>query len=221
MSNYVILGPVLSDGGPPSVIVTGGAPVVGDVIVALDSQTANWAPATTSGVAVTLNGNVTGASNANTVVKVDGVSYPASPSTNTVPVVTSSNNVTYQQIADAQVSSSAAIAGTKVSPAFGAQNVSTTGTLATGTVTLKSIILNDGYSGAITTDNAVYTIYTDTAMAASSTNDYVITAVGLDSADGLVYRADFSFTYQRISTAGQTAVVATAVPLNLRPVGAA
>src|SRR5208282_1154173 len=43
-----------------------------------------------SGDVTTLNTLVT------TVVKVDGVSYPASPSTNTVPVVTASNTVTYE-----------------------------------------------------------------------------------------------------------------------------
>lgn len=101
---------------------------------------ADWqAKPTTATTVVTLAGDVTGPSNANTVVKVDGVSYPASPSTNTVPVVTGSNTVTYQQIANAQVSNTAAIAGTKITPAFGTQNISTTGTLSAGAITITSI----------------------------------------------------------------------------------
>jgi hypothetical protein len=52
----------------------------------------------------TLVGDVTGTVNTSTgqvpttVVKVDGVSYPANPSTNTVPVVTSSNTITYEAV---------------------------------------------------------------------------------------------------------------------------
>lgn len=42
---------------------------------------------------------------ATSVVKVNGVSYPPSPSNNTVPVVISSNVVVYQQISGSQVSS--------------------------------------------------------------------------------------------------------------------
>jgi hypothetical protein len=106
-----------------------------------------------------------------TVAKVDGVSYPASPSTNTVPVITSSNTVTYQQIADAQVSSSAAIAysklnltnsivdadinsaaaiaGTKISPNFGAQNIQTTGTLTAKQSVLGSTTSVNSISGSL------------------------------------------------------------------------
>ena len=71
----------------------------------------SWGPVSNS---IVLNGDVTGAPNANTVIKVDGVSYPPLPSTNTVPVVTSSNVVTYQQIANAQVSNTAAISYSKL-----------------------------------------------------------------------------------------------------------
>ncbi len=54
-----------------------------------------------SGSTSITNGNLSGdvtTSNTlvTTVAKVDGVSYPASPSTNTVPVVTASNTVTYE-----------------------------------------------------------------------------------------------------------------------------
>jgi hypothetical protein len=41
-----------------------------------------------------------------TVAKVDGVAYPASPSTNTVPVVTSTNQVTYEAVPNAALANS-------------------------------------------------------------------------------------------------------------------
>jgi hypothetical protein len=81
---------------------------------------------------------------------------------------------------------------------------------------LKNVALSDGYSGAITTDNGTYTIYTGSGLAASSTHDYIISVVGLDSADGYVYRADFSATAQRIGSASPVFVGASPVPLNVR-----
>src|SRR5271166_3213580 len=75
-----------------------------------------------------------------------------------------------------------------------------------GAFTTHGVVLNDGYSGAITKDNSVYTIYTDTAMAASSVSDYIISVVGLDSADGYVWRGDFSMTYRRIGSAAPATV---------------
>lgn len=48
-----------------------------------------------------LSGDVTtSGGTATTVVKVDGVSYPASPSTHTVPVITASNTATYKSVPD-------------------------------------------------------------------------------------------------------------------------
>lgn len=69
-----------------------------------------WSSAELSGDATT------SASNAVTVVKVNGVSYGTSPSTNTVPVVTGSNTVTYETVPNAALSnSSMTIAGHSVS----------------------------------------------------------------------------------------------------------
>lgn len=51
---------------------------------------------------VPLTGDVTTTgANVSTVVKVNGVVYPATPSTNTVPVVTSSNTITYEAVPNA------------------------------------------------------------------------------------------------------------------------
>ena len=52
-------------------------------------------PPVTSGTGGTAAGDLSGTYPSPTVAKVDGVSYPASPATNTFPLVTSSNTVTY------------------------------------------------------------------------------------------------------------------------------
>lgn len=98
---------------------------------------------------VALTGDVTGYSNSNTVIKVDGVSYPASPTTNTVPVVTASNTVTYQQIADAQISATANVSVSKLASGSAAQFLLSNAT-PTATWTTMS---GDGYlssAGALT-----------------------------------------------------------------------
>lgn len=113
-----------------------------EVVFASDGTdwfTDNFARSTTG----TAGGDLTGSYPNPTVAKVDGVSYPASPSTNTVPVVTGANTVTYQQIADAQVSATAGIAGTKIGSNFGSQNVTTTGnisTTSTGSITSATTV---------------------------------------------------------------------------------
>ena len=99
-------------------IVLSGTPSAGQVLTATSSTAADWAtPSGGSGI-TQLTGDVTAGpgsgSQAATVVNVHGVSYPATPSTNTVPVVTGSNTVTYQAIANAQISATAAIAVSKL-----------------------------------------------------------------------------------------------------------
>lgn len=84
------------------------------------------------------------------------------------------------------------------------------------TINQKGFILNDGYSGGITIDGTLSTLYTSQAIATSAVNDFIASVVGLDSADGYVYRADFSFTYQRIASAAPSLVGPAAVPLNVR-----
>jgi hypothetical protein len=59
--------------------------------------------------------------------------------------------ITNATIVDADVSGTAAIAGSKINPAFGAQNISTTGTLGAGATTVSSLTV----SGATTTLNTV------------------------------------------------------------------
>jgi hypothetical protein len=51
------------------------------------------------------------------------------------------------QLTNAYVSASAAIAGTKIAPAFGSQNISTTGTISTGAATVGSLTSSGAISG--------------------------------------------------------------------------
>ncbi len=75
-------------------------------------------------------------------------------------VKVNSNNIINQEIINEDVSSSAGIAGTKISPDFGSQNIATTGTTSTGQITAKGaqepqIIIQDSNSG--NTGNAAET----------------------------------------------------------------
>src|SRR5258708_2767339 len=93
-----------------------------------------------------LAGDVTGDAVSNTVSKVNAVSYPSAPGTNTVPVVTSSNTITYQAIANAQVSATAAIAVSKLAAGTSAQVLLNNSTPAPAwtTVSGDSTISNTG-----------------------------------------------------------------------------
>jgi hypothetical protein len=84
-------------------------------------------------------------------------------------------------------------------------------------ITFRTNVFNDATATPVTTtDGTLTTIYTDSAIPASTMYDYVVTVVGLDSTDGYGYRADFSFSYQRIASAAPTVVGASPVPLNVR-----
>jgi len=61
-------------------------------------------------------------------------------------ITVASANIVDGTIVDVDINTSAAIAGTKVTPAFGAQNISTTGTLASGAHTVTG---NIGVSGTV------------------------------------------------------------------------
>jgi hypothetical protein len=131
----------------------GGNLVWGTVNLASSTYVSGILP-TANQAAQTMGGDISGTTASATVIKVDGVSYPASPSTNTVPVVTASNTVTYQQIVDAQVSATAAIAGTKISPNFGSQNVVTTGTGSFGSTTVTSLQDTGLSTGVVHSDSS-------------------------------------------------------------------
>jgi hypothetical protein len=69
-----------------------------------------------------------------TVAKVHGVTYPASPSTNTVPVVTGTNAITYEAVPNAALAN----AGTTVNGQTCTLGSSCTVTVSSGTITIAS-----------------------------------------------------------------------------------
>ena len=96
--------------GPSGLAALGGGELVAGnrYIVALDASSTHWVVTNPSVTLATvtcadlpaLTGDTTtsAGSCATTTAKVDGVSYPASPSTNTVPVVTGTNTVSYETV---------------------------------------------------------------------------------------------------------------------------
>jgi hypothetical protein len=120
--------------------VTSGALTKGQFFVA--SSTSNWAATTLSGdisESATTPGKLT-------VVNINGTSVPATPTANQVLVATSGTASTWQLIADAEVSATAAIEGTKISPNFGSQNIVTTGNVNATNFDGYSVVLSGSLS---------------------------------------------------------------------------
>jgi hypothetical protein len=95
--------------------------------------------ATGGGGSFTAGGDLSGSSSSQTVIKINGTSVPAAPSANQMLVATSSTASIWSQIYDGYVSASAAIAGTKISPNFGSQGITTTGSFSSGAATTTSL----------------------------------------------------------------------------------
>ena len=98
--------------------------------IAADSlDTEHYAPSSVDSTAI-----------ANNAITMDKLSSGALPTDITV----NSDNIVNGSIVNDDVHTSAAIAGTKISPAFGSQNVSTSGTLASGSQTVTGDITVSG-----------------------------------------------------------------------------
>lgn len=156
---------------------------------------------------INLSGDVIGTSTASNVISVNGVFFPANPPVNSVPVVMGTNSVTYQSLTDAQISSGAAIAGTKISPNFGSQNVSTAGTLASGTHTI---------TGGLTLSSGAVSLTANSASTfTTSSGAITITAAGAStwsSAAALTISSGAAATW---STSSGALTVDSAAALNL------
>lgn len=127
--------------------VTSGALTEGQFLIA--TSTSNWAATTLSGD-ITESNSVPGKL---TVININGTSVSATPTTNQVLVATSGTSAVWQLIADAEVSATAAIEGTKISPNFGSQNIVTTGNISVdGVVASGNVVVTgnvDGYSAVL------------------------------------------------------------------------
>lgn len=91
------------------------------------------------------------------------------PATNGFVLTTAAGAATWAQIVDANVSSSAAIAGTKISPDFGSQNLVTTGTASVGALTCTGLTVNGSGAVAITAQSTATSVTISQALASSGT----------------------------------------------------
>jgi hypothetical protein len=104
-----------------------------------------------SGDAIQLGGDLSGTTSSATVLAINGTTVPASPSANQVLVATSGTAATWQQITNAQVSSSAAIAYSKLNLSNSIVNadVNSAAAIAYSKLNLSASIVNaDIASGA-------------------------------------------------------------------------
>ncbi len=124
---------------------------------------------------ITLSGDVTGGPAATaittTVAKVNGVSYGTSPSTNTVPVVTGLNTVTYEAVPNAALSnSSMTIAGHSV-PLGGTQTLATADLSDGSDVVLKTVSATFGAHTYDFTGTTLTTLRVGAGLTASANGD--------------------------------------------------
>ena len=134
--------------------------VTGNVSGTSGSTTGNAATATTLQTArmIAISGDVTG-----TATSFNGSANITIPAA-----------ITPDSIINADVNSAAAIAGTKITPAFGSQNISTTGTLAAGATTITGTCSATAFSGPLT-GNASTATTLQTARNLSLTGDVTAT----------------------------------------------
>lgn len=132
-------------------IVISGTPTSGQVLTATAAAAADWQ---TPAAGFSAGGDLSGTVSSQNVIKINGTSVPTSPSANQVLVATSGTAATWQLLANAEVSATAAIAGTKIAPAFGSQNISTSGTLGAGATTVTSIQDTTLSTGVVHSDSS-------------------------------------------------------------------
>ncbi len=123
-----------------------------DVPVVHDGSTQGGHPAAAEDMANVSSANIAGRL-ANDSIAVSKIAAGTLPSDVKIADANVSGNLTIESadivdgtIVNADVNASAAIAGTKVAPAFGSQNLSTSGTAATGALTVTG---NIGVSGTV------------------------------------------------------------------------
>lgn len=142
--------------------VSNSTPTSGQVLAYNGSA---WAPASASGTpqatastqgTIQLGGDLAGSGSSATAPRTSGLNGASVPvgsglTTGNVLQVSGSAALSYGYIADANVATAAAIQGTKISPAFGSQALSTTGTAALGATTITGALV----AGASTAVNSL------------------------------------------------------------------
>jgi hypothetical protein len=164
------------------------APTAGQVLV---FSAGSWQPGSASGTpaattlalgTVQLAGDLNGTGTVATAPRVGSINSATVPAGGALTVgnvlqVSGASALSYGFIADANVATAAAIQGTKVSPAFGSQNLSTTGTAALGATTVTGALVA-GAATAVNTLTGSFTVTTRTTSASFTVDtgqtDYII-----------------------------------------------
>ena len=147
-----------------------------------------WTSLAAAGSGITaLTGDVTASGSgsvAAAVAKVNGVTYPTSPSTNTVPVVTGANTVTYQAVPNVALANSAVTLGS-TSVSLGATTTTLAGltsvSLGVAATTTGQLSLANGNAlGTSVTvqNNAATSAYNFNLPATAGTSGYALTSGG-------------------------------------------
>ncbi len=143
-------------------------------VLAYNSGTGKWGAASASGTpqattstqgTIQLAGDLGGSGTSATAPRVSGINgatVPAAGSltTGNVLQVTGTSTLSYGLIADVNVSNTATIAGTKISPNFGSQAISTTGTASFGATTTGTLTAGISTSANLLTGSLAYTTRT-------------------------------------------------------------
>ena len=174
-----------------------------------------WEPVAISGSPTgSAGGDLGGVYPDPTVLQINGTAVNASPTANTVLVATSGTTSIWSQILDGYVAAGAAISGTKINPAFGTQNISTTGTLSSGdltatgiqdtTLTLGAVLSSaDGYLSSGTINLASATYVTGILPAANQAAQAMGGAVGGTTAASTISFTGNTFITGLLPTANQ------------------
>ncbi len=135
------------------------APLDGEILTWVDVD-GYWAPKPAP-VSFSAGGDLSGTNISQTVIAINGTSVDSNPSANQVLVATSSADSIWSQIVDGYVSASAAIAGTKISPDFGSQNIISTGNLEVSAATLSEKITFEDIAAPAVSGTGEGVIYFD------------------------------------------------------------
>lgn len=175
----------LVSGGYGLVLPANKATVAGQMLTSDTSGNLSWTTAT-GGTVTGLTGDVTGSGSGSittTVNKVNGVAYGSSPSTNTVPVVTAANTVTYEAVPNAALANSSITLGT-TSVSLGATasslaGLNSVGVGVAGTSAGTFTIANTNASGTITIQNpSAAAAYNFNLPATAGTSGQVLLSAG-------------------------------------------
>lgn len=163
--------------------VSTSAPVGGNVLVWSGTS---WGPGSAAGTpqatasiqgTIQLAGDLAGAGSVATAPRVgsiNGATVPATPLTpNQVLTVSGASALSYALLVDANIAPGAAIQGSKVTPSFVAQPLSTTGTAALGATTITGALVA-GAGTAFNTLTGAFTVTTKTVTASTDPTAYTV-----------------------------------------------